>query len=1147
MGYEFDENGKYVGWSDIFDYSGIEELKASEYLPIPTGVKYVYKTQEDINSEIEQLTNDLNNLKEDEVENREKLIQKINSLKKIRIIDISEQMLTISNKIKEIDNIWKQINTIEDPEQLKLLNKRFHTLKAQKIKLMAFLLRNLSEQNYTSIKGKKYTYLLYDSNIENSEDILNEINKHSSTIISPEKLEKCLKNAVSSSITNIIQNLRNMDQAYSPIEMKDFRDASENSTKGSRSDRMTLLNPLTKFVMQEQNMVGKGVIGITAVGEKVFFNLSYYWNEGIRSKNEKWLRNLQFSQHFDRIQGRSGGILESVTKTTLANVNFESDEEMRLKFIEIADFDTYLRNSLYITDQDIKEKNAKWHAYHGELLKYARSKQYSDVYADDLISQLLSAATDNAKELILAKINAGTNLARCYLHLIMMGFDVNDIVSFMTSNAVSLVNDLMQVNMFDEFMFNTNVNEIIDILQGNFPITKFFYETIDIRKSDDDFEDEYDERESDSKSSSKDAQNLVRSRLQKALQDAGVVSTKKVKKDGETITILVPKDYKDLSFSEMIRDFYKCKIEGKINESLIDFTTLRSKTKLMNSLMAFSDYIDNISEKVKVNIKTSEDLDEFYKDLEEFEKVYDLATETSTLGSTFLGLNQGIPTDKKSLLNKVINIQKIISDRQKKFGISGKKLRKALANPKDDKSINYLSNVLDKIKANNEFIEGNTILPILQNALNLGIIDDFNFFSWLENKNNYRDITSDYYNLIKGTWNIFDIIEKLPHFEAIFQCFKSVLTFDKALIKKSHVLNIISKNLFGTKTLDSTTTDKLIDYIDDLLILRQINKQQLKFPIFDNDPLFLFNWKEIKQDGDSFIILDSETNRGTFKKLFEEVLFPQLKEGKYIRENGKEEIITNNKFISNLDIDINSSGQKYLKLGLDMQNISGTSENDSLYQECLTDFIKLKNYYYGDKTLADWFMLYNLLINKNLFGSDRLTSLFGSFINQIKETNYEDEFLQKVGDFDFSDLSDMPDDILLKELGFNRDDALLKVAPIINESQEISCKSEIIKETINRIPVIKRKINSYGKTSQYGNPESIIPNSSDNNFSVNDSKVDQLIRLRNYISYGVISTPFANKNSSNINNLRSKNVDLVLNALRNYMKQGDIIFYTENC
>lgn len=39
-------------------------------------------------------------------------------------------------------------------------------------------------------------------------------------------------------------------------------------------------------------MVGKGVIGITAVGEKVFFNVSHYWNEGIRSGNETWIKNL---------------------------------------------------------------------------------------------------------------------------------------------------------------------------------------------------------------------------------------------------------------------------------------------------------------------------------------------------------------------------------------------------------------------------------------------------------------------------------------------------------------------------------------------------------------------------------------------------------------------------------------------------------------------------------------------------------------------------------------------------------------------------------------------------------------------------------------------------------------------------------------
>ena len=81
----------------------------------------------------------------------------------------------------------------------------------------------------------------------------------------------------------------------------------------------------------------------------------------------------------------------------------------------------------------------------------------------------------NAKELILSKINAGTNLAGCYLYLIMMGFDISDIASFMTSQVVSIVNDLSTANMFDEYMFKVNIDNVIKILRGDFPLTKFFY------------------------------------------------------------------------------------------------------------------------------------------------------------------------------------------------------------------------------------------------------------------------------------------------------------------------------------------------------------------------------------------------------------------------------------------------------------------------------------------------------------------------------------------------------------------------------------------------------------------------------------------------------------------------------------------------
>lgn len=40
LGHEFDDNGIYLGWSSLFDYSSIDTLHASENLPYPRGRKY---------------------------------------------------------------------------------------------------------------------------------------------------------------------------------------------------------------------------------------------------------------------------------------------------------------------------------------------------------------------------------------------------------------------------------------------------------------------------------------------------------------------------------------------------------------------------------------------------------------------------------------------------------------------------------------------------------------------------------------------------------------------------------------------------------------------------------------------------------------------------------------------------------------------------------------------------------------------------------------------------------------------------------------------------------------------------------------------------------------------------------------------------
>jgi hypothetical protein len=64
---------------------------------------------------------------------------------------------------------------------------------------------------------------------------------------------------------------------------------------------------------------------------------------------------------------------------------------------------------------------------------------------------LLSAATDNAKELILARINGGSNLAGNYLYLLSIGFSIDDIAAFMISPSITILASFLNENMYDGY------------------------------------------------------------------------------------------------------------------------------------------------------------------------------------------------------------------------------------------------------------------------------------------------------------------------------------------------------------------------------------------------------------------------------------------------------------------------------------------------------------------------------------------------------------------------------------------------------------------------------------------------------------------------------------------------------------------------
>jgi hypothetical protein len=212
--------------------------------------------------------------------------------------------------------------------------------------------------------------------------------------------------------------------AYTPIDMEVLRKAIDYSDKQT-SKKMTLTNPSSIYEMQYASMVGKKVIGIAATGEKASFMWHYWLNDIIREDIDTYKEYGKFSHSLSRLYGRSLNDPQNKSINCLPDVNLEG---VNLEGVE---------------------------------------RLIGRLPVDGMISQTLSAATDNVKELILDKINAGSKLAKCHLYLITLGYDINDIVNFMANDVINFIDLLTESNIYEDV--NITMEDAIKIAKGELP------------------------------------------------------------------------------------------------------------------------------------------------------------------------------------------------------------------------------------------------------------------------------------------------------------------------------------------------------------------------------------------------------------------------------------------------------------------------------------------------------------------------------------------------------------------------------------------------------------------------------------------------------------------------------------------------------
>lgn len=718
---------------------------------------------------------------------------------------IKSEKIPVPNKIEY--KIQEGDNSIDLSGDLIVLN----SLGAPTLDFIITLLNKV--KTYSLIKPSE------DPNIQVLLDIINNHNTYEYSIAS-------LKNFVVRNIEQTSNNPKNQISSYSPIDFGKYSDIKE---QRENNFVLSLMDGISMDQQQETNAVGKEVIGIAANGIKDYFALveyfsNYYKNNIITTDNE----------YFEREFNITG--LGPTKVNRIAGLNLER------KATEIL--------NTYIGKQLGAELNVN-----------------SDPSL--VLSSLLSASTDNAKELILKAINAGKEFASMHIYLIILGFDEGEVAKFMTSSDI--------VSLTDKFKSNVFV-----------------------------------------KQPKKSPDTIV-----KSIED---IHTKKE---------VTPKDIQ----------------------------------------------------------------------LNEFKKIFSLSKELQFLAA-ILKINQGLKASPEVLFSYFQKIENEFASREKELiGQYAGKIIKDLKLPKDTDPYSIIEHI---IVADKPYISDiKYIKSTLEKAKQFNLFNGgFSFKSYFADPL-YKKASIDYYNLIKGTFNVLDIIEKVPHFKGMVEAAK--LSYDNInslsrkfkfvseeviQILKGSKINTVRYKIFGTNnvSLNEDQLNNAYNLFDDLVISKWFksnfaargyninlsNIQELtKLPVMYYSENGSLNPLGIENINLNF---SNDLDLFNFKLIMEKNLLPYLKKK-----------FPDNKFLSGLVLrskNIGGTERTWISTRVRMNKLMDPKNLELLfnYQRGFDELYKNnERLTIGDNEfkIADLFFLYNLIVNKDRFGSDRLTKLFRNYIQDI--------------------------------------------------------------------------------------------------------------------------------------------------------------------
>ena len=817
--------------------------------------------------------------------------------------------------------------------------------------------------------------------------LLKLLNKHAKTPTRVLLSDEVLKSKVFLGIYDIVLSAQNQLKAQITVDTctGDLKDTAAKTVSGNAEKKVSPDIPSSMFVMQEQNQLGKSVVGIGAVSLKTYFILS-------TANNIKASRIVDLINHgnyynayelfttMEIVNPINGGL------TTIANTNLNIIERALNKINP--EENTALA--------DLKK------TWLGELQQMKQNTSY--ISTPEFLSGIISLAADNAKDLALPKLNATEDLVDLYTTATMIGIPflgtmdgdkkVTGISEIMTSPIFNWLTKMSEDNIFNSYSKGRKTKDMIKVaLRRSF---KIFPNNIEgLKKLVYDY------------NAYVDRHNAEVEKNGGTFWEHIIGEDDKGRWTGEFLT-----DKKDI---ERVKEWVKTQIKASD-----DIAAIKAENKaLANGEIDTNDIVDALdieNEQPQAIIRWTEaHWYQVYKALEFYESLLDQLSPIQTntkAGSTLESSGQISP--ELGLLNSLSSLLNLVKE-MSTLGAQGGINQGLKTNMRDFYNFKYkvedLINEELSLKSKKDTFKD--FLGSLRNVSSLFVEEllrlseePFSMTRFLWDKD-YADKMCIIMRHFKSGFNILDSLRYSPHFFAMSKLvpiadytMKSVSVMYDTATKIADTLTKGNPNVKEEETvfnLSQNDFDAIEDYINDLMIFEFLKQEGITLDlnaIIEETGANISTYETSKATNTTSrrsLKLDNALSIASAKHIIESVIIPYLK---------TTEPFKNNKFVQDLNASADKNGTIVFALPIQMMEADKDETTRNLYMEYLTGFNELSRYSIGGMNLGDIFFLYNLITNKNSFGQKALTRIFEDLIDSKSTPEIISKYYKFIGKLD---------------------------------------------------------------------------------------------------------------------------------------------------